>query len=132
MRPVRRAKCIGHGKIAQHAFPADIEITDRKLRHDLLVLPLVLMLNRVKSFVFTQKFRSSRKSLQHSHEHVHDSNEPFLGRKDLFSSNKLSHLKHIEACSTLQRRTASDFQKASTINRGELAISFCDIQGDAG
>src|SRR5438445_9347998 len=61
----------------------------------------LIIINRVKSFVFTQELRSSRKSLQHSHEHVHDSDEPFLGRKDPFSSNKLSHGKHIEACSTL-------------------------------
>src|SRR5947208_16301391 len=71
----------------QHAFPADIEITDRKLGHYLLLLLLMLLINRVKSFVFTQELRSSRKSLYHSHEHVHDSDEPFLGRKDPFSSN---------------------------------------------
>src|SRR5206468_591438 len=99
----------------QHAFPADIEITDRNLRHYLLLLllllMLMLMLNRVKSFVFTQELCSSRKSLQHSHEHVHDSDEPFLGGKDPLTSDGLSHRKHIEAGSTLERGTASDFQK---------------------
>src|SRR6266550_9297795 len=97
-----------------------------------LMLMLLLPLNRVKSFVFTQELCSSRKSLQHSHEHVHDSDEPFLGGKDPLTSDKLSHRKHIEAGSTLERCTASDFQKASAINRGELAISFCDIQGETG
>src|SRR4029453_3116534 len=89
----------------QHAFPADIEITEGEFRHYLLLLllMLLLLLNRVKSLVFTQELRSSRKSLQHSHEHIHDSDEPFLGRKDLLSSDKLSHRKHIEACRALQR-----------------------------
>src|SRR5437867_12780488 len=89
----------------------------------------MIIINRVKSFVFTQELRSSRKSLQHSHEHIHDSDEPFLGGKDPLTSDKLSHRKDIEAGSTLERGTASDFQKASAIHRGELAISFCDIQG---
>src|SRR5262249_18344105 len=46
----------------------------------------------------------AQKIFQHSHEHVHDADESCLGRKDPSSSCKLSHRKHIEACSTLQRR----------------------------
>src|SRR4029077_12714679 len=39
----------------QHAFPADVEIADRKLRHYLLLLVIMLMLNRVNSFVFNAR-----------------------------------------------------------------------------
>ena len=63
----------------------------------------MLILNRIKSFVFAQERRSSGKSFQHSHKHINNSDSPFLARRDPLGNDKLLHLKHIEACSTLQR-----------------------------
>ena len=88
---------------------------------------------RNSAFVFTQELRSFRKSLQHSHEHVHDSDEPvpLAGRiRSAATSFRTVSTSRHAAHSSAEPRAISRKRARSTV--GEFPISFCDVQGETG
>src|ERR1700730_1682104 len=75
------------------------------------------MLRRIARFLFTQELRSSRKPLQHSHQHVNYSDELFFGGNNPLWIDKLAHCQHVQTRRAFERRTAGDFKKPGTIGR---------------
>ena len=75
----------------------------------MLMLMIVIGSDSICPFILPQELRASRKSLQHSHEHVNDAHELLFRGHNSLCGNEPSDCEHVKACSALQGRTTSDF-----------------------
>jgi hypothetical protein len=99
-----------------------------------LVLLLVIDLRRRKivSYLVLKKIRTSRKLAKHSHQHLHDPTEPFLLHRKISLRSQPPNDHYVQARRAFQRRPARDFEKAGAVSGREFAVSFRNVERNAG
>src|SRR3954465_718662 len=94
----------------------------------ILILIMLLIMIVVRRRILAQKLRSSRKSLQQTHEHFYDPNELLFGRNHRCCGGQLSGDKNIKTCRAFEGGAAGNFKETAAVSIREFAVGLRDVE----
>ena len=97
-----------------------------------LFLLLVLFLHKLRTIGRLIFLHIASKTGNQTRNQGDNAQQDSLTLENISGLELLACDQHIETCGGLQRRTPRDIEEMATVWMGTLAVTFGDIQGDAG
>ena len=82
----------------------------------MIMFLLLIMVDAVKWFIFTQEFGPAGKALQQPHQHVYDADKLLFGRNNVVGLSEFACDNDIQARGTFQCGATTNLQKPSAIS----------------